>query len=316
MCGALNFPLRRGCGGSCVRTGMGSDCYLCEVRADRWPVPRDVRAAATLAVSRPGSPMSRRMSVLSARGPYPQGTAASTGKNFPTKRSVSRHICICQLLCRIIRFHPAPSTVPRPEELTVAFAGASAPVFSIMQTTTVDIGGSAQLLGPTGQRRYLNTTSNNPSPIPAWPSDLTSPAAVSIRPALYELTQGNMDSQLHDFLMGAPAAPAAPSLVGMWHEASTQGPNKAYAPYFSSLDQNFPNQHGAHGLLTKAQMYVQGKARDWGANMKVGAIEVNQATTDASAWSNLNQWMAPGLDFYATDTYDGKDGTSVPADLM
>jgi len=52
----------------------------------------------------------------------------------------------------------------------MAFAGASARVYSIMQTTTVDIGGSAQLLGPTGQRVYLNTTSDNPSPIPAWPN--------------------------------------------------------------------------------------------------------------------------------------------------
>jgi hypothetical protein len=200
----------------------------------------------------------------------------------------------------------------------MAFAGASARVFSIMQTTTVDIGSSAQLLGPTGQRVYLNTTSNSPSDIPAWPPSVTatSPAAISIRPALYELTQGTMDSALQAFLMGAPAAPAAPSLVGMWHEASTQGPGGAYEPYFSSLDQNFPGQGGAHGLLTKAQSYVQTKAQDWGANVKVGAIEVNQATDPASAWNNLNQWMAKDLDFYATDTYDGKDGTSVPADLM
>jgi hypothetical protein len=200
----------------------------------------------------------------------------------------------------------------------VAFAGASAHVFSIMQTTTVDIGSSAQLLGPTGQRVYLNTTSDNPSDIPAWPANVTStsPAAISIRPALYELTQGNLDSALRAFLMGAPAAPAAPSLVGMWHEASTQGPNASYAPYFNSLDQNFPGQGGAHGLLTKAQAYVQGKAHDWGANVKVGAIEVNQATDDTSAWNNLNQWMAPDLDFYACDTYDGKDGTSVPADFL
>ena len=197
----------------------------------------------------------------------------------------------------------------------MAFAGASARVFSIMQTTTVDIGGSAQLLGPTGQRVYLNSGSDNPSPIPAWPS-LTSPAAVSFRPALYELIQGNMDSDLQAFLTGAPAAPAAPSLVGMWHEASSQGPNKAYAPYFSSLDQGFPGQGGAAGLLTKAQSYVQKKAQAWNANVKVGAIEVNQATSDTNAWNNLSQWMAPGLDFYATDTYDGKDGTSVPADLM
>jgi len=77
----------------------------------------------------------------------------------------------------------------------MAFAGANARVYSIMKTASVDIGGSAQLLGPTGQRVYLNSGSNNPSPIPAWPN-LTSPAAVSIRPALWELIQGNMDSGL------------------------------------------------------------------------------------------------------------------------
>jgi len=197
----------------------------------------------------------------------------------------------------------------------MAFAGANARVYSIMKTTTVDIGGSAHLLGPTGQRVYLNSGSNNPSPIPAWPN-LTSPAAVSIRPALWELIQGNMDSDLQAFLTGAPAAPAAPSLVGLWHEASTQGPGGAYSSYFSSLDQNFPNQHGAHGLLTKAQTYIQGKARAWNANVKVGAIEVSQATDNTTAWNKLNQWMATDLDFYACDTYDGRDGTSVPSVLL
>jgi hypothetical protein len=200
----------------------------------------------------------------------------------------------------------------------VAFAGSNKDVYPFIQRAAVDIGSSALFLSPNGQRVYLNEARDNfPGPIPAaWPklSDPNARACVSIRPALYELVTGRSDTALRAFLTTAPGG--ATSLLGLWHEASTDGPGGIYKPYFNSLNRDFPKMGGAKGLLTRAQAYVQRKALLWKANVKVGAIEVVENTDPRKLGSALDPWMAKNLDFYACDVYDFKDGNANPADLL
>jgi hypothetical protein len=202
----------------------------------------------------------------------------------------------------------------------VAFAGANQLMYPVLQNTPVDIGSSTAFLAPTGQRIYLNE-GTYPGSIPAaWPtlSDPTARACVSIRPYLWELISGNLDTALQNFLTSAPGG--ATSLLGLWHEASGggsgTGPGGIYKTYFDSLNQTFPRQGGAKGLLTKAQTYVQQKAQAWKANVKVGAIEVVESKDPNAISRTLSGWMAHNLDFYACDTYDFSDGSAVPSDLL
>jgi hypothetical protein len=207
----------------------------------------------------------------------------------------------------------------------VAFAGANQHPFADLQKATVDIGGATKHLKPTGQRVYLND-GTFPSSVFTWPalSDSRARACVSIRPPLWELinprTYPKLATELDHFLKAAPKG--ATSLVGLWHEASSDGPagayNKQSSPpgYFNYLDTHFRKQGGAAGLLRKAQTFVQERARDLHANVKVGAIEVVATTDVTHLRKNLDKWMADDLDFYACDVYDSRDGTAVPADLL
>lgn len=199
----------------------------------------------------------------------------------------------------------------------MAFAGSNKDLYPVMQGTAVDIGGSASFLAPTGVRVYLDEgvcDSAFPSKGPWDWSGVPAGArgCVSIRPALWELVNSNLDSNLHDFLMAAPAGPTM--LLGLWHEASSHGPAGSYSCYFDSLDGTF--KIGAAGLLRQAQAYVQKKANDWGANVKVGAIEVVEDKDPCTLQGKLRDWMAPGLDFYACDVYDFKSGLADPAALL
>jgi hypothetical protein len=194
-------------------------------------------------------------------------------------------------------------------------------------------------LAPNGVRVYLNEeVGNYPGPIPPvppvsstnpWlPFETTTRICLSIRPPLWELVNGNLDADLKALLMAAPGGPT--SLLGLWHEASGDsdadgddtddvsgcGPGKIYGPYFTQLDSQFPGQGGASGLLRRAQQYVQGRARLWGANVKVGAIEVVSSSDPATLADKLDPWMATDLDFYACDVYDNADATAHPSDLL
>jgi hypothetical protein len=218
----------------------------------------------------------------------------------------------------------------------MAMAGCSHDTFDPMQVAG---------LAPTGMRTYVNEESGtlpyqypatvfNPTPFPtgpsAWPTvtdDDTSdpndvgtdaPSAahmmVSIRPQLYELTQGQLDGALHDFLSTAPAGHT--SLLGLWHEASpnqsgVRGPNGIYEPYFSGLDTNFPRQGGAAGLLRTAQAYVRDFADTNNYNVEVGAIDVVGIST-----LNAGLYMAENLDFYACDIYDDSNCQAHPSDML
>lgn len=228
----------------------------------------------------------------------------------------------------------------------MAFAGSNVSQYVNMQSATVDIGGSTENLAPTGVRIYLddgNFPSTGANGVWNW-SGVPSGArgCLSLRPALYELINPTrypaVASALDAFLTSAPAGP--PSLLGLWHEASgdnesgtaqncgpnnnevCRGPGGIYSDYFASLDSNFPNQGGAHGLLTKAQAYVQGRvkalnqANPGSSNVKVGAIEVVSKTSTTDLGNTINIWMANNLDFYAGDVYDTKDATAVPGDLL
>lgn len=208
----------------------------------------------------------------------------------------------------------------------MAFAGSNQGTYTALQSATVDVGSSTVQLGPNGQRVYIND-GTFPSSTFTWPalSDPNARACVSFRPPLFEVanlpTHPDIRSELDGFLMGAPQT-GAPSLVALWHEASTTGPNMAYnkkstpTGYFASLDSQFPGEDGAAGLLRQAQTSVQARAQYLGANVLVGAVEVvNTADPDKLA-GNLDGWMAPGLDFYACDVYDNAGGNFVPADLL
>src|ERR1035438_9574525 len=150
----------------------------------------------------------------------------------------------------------------------------------------------------TGTRSYstadLNATPNGAeSPgqngLPQnWPTFGNDPnghtivACLSIQPDLNTLLSGAFDSTFQTWQNQAPQH----SMVGLWHEASGQVPKGSY-PQFSS------------GLLKSAQLHVQSVMA--GSNIHVGAIEVT---------SGCSGWMAKDLDFYATDTYDDKNGNA------
>ena len=212
-------------------------------------------------------------------------------------------------------------------------------------------------LHPTGVRRYLNevldsTGQANPSPIPPvppaaptnpWlPRENTTRACLSIRPPLWELinpqTYPNLKTDLDNFLKAAP--PGAPSLLGLWHEASgdngdvdagatdvdnncgpskdkvCRGPGGIYSVYFDQLDTQFHGLGGASGLLKQAQSFVQQRALSLGANVLVGAIEVVSTSDQLALADKLDPWMGNNLDFYTCDVYDNSTCTAVPADLL
>jgi hypothetical protein len=207
----------------------------------------------------------------------------------------------------------------------LAFAGSNQLQFANLQKATVDVGGSTVHLKPNGQRVYLND-GIFPNSVFAWPSlsDPSARACVSIRPPLWELINPDaypgLATELDHFLKAAPKGPT--SLVGLWHEASTAGPagsyNKDSTPkgYFDYLDKHFKKEGGAAGLLRKAQTFVQKRARDLHANVKVGVIEVVNTPDAPTLEKHLGNWMADNLDFYACDVYDSRDGNAVPADLL
>lgn len=201
----------------------------------------------------------------------------------------------------------------------MAFAGADKDVYLTMQQTVVSVGVDTPYLTPTGNRVYLDEapTSIPDNGIPAWEQpDSYGRVCVSIRPELWKLINGYYDSQLQDFLMAAPAGP--PSLVALWHEASSMGAtsNGPYYTYFQSLDNDFPNQGGAAGLLTQAQAYVQANAQAWQANVQVGAIEAVETSDVSALAARVNPWMAENLDFYACDTYDSSTGDADPSSML
>jgi hypothetical protein len=174
----------------------------------------------------------------------------------------------------------------------MAFAGANAEIFAVMEKTVVDINGKRHHLGPTGERIYLNTTSTQPGPVPAsWPkiADTAARACVSIRPEPVSVVRGHLDDALVTFLKSAPRH-GPPSLLGLWHEASTMG---------------YPI-HPAN--LRGAQSHIQALAKKHHANVKVGAIENATISADKS-----RIWMAKNLDFYCCDIYDDRGCTTVPS---
>jgi hypothetical protein len=201
----------------------------------------------------------------------------------------------------------------------VAFAGSNQHFYAGLKQAVVDIGGTSVHLAPTGVRVYLNDA-KYPSSGP-WDWKMVPDGArgcVSIRPQLWELINGHLDHNLRAFLMAAPKGPT--SLLGLWHEASGDGPGygpgNAYKDYFSLLNKHFKRQGGASGLLRDAQHYVQNKAHIWGANVKVGAIEVVSKTDPSMLAGTLDRWMATDLDFYACDIYDSKTADAHPAKLL
>lgn len=196
----------------------------------------------------------------------------------------------------------------------MVFVGSTADMYQVLAGTTVDIGGGSQNLLPTGSRVYLNEGQNFPGDIPAFPG-VPAPAAqicVSIRPFLPELLAGNMDTELIAFLNGAPRAPFQTTLLALWHEASSGGPNGAYNPYFSTLGTTSQVQ----ALLKQAQSYVRGKAQKYNPNVLVGAIEAIETKDVGSITRNQIPYMAEGLDFYACDTYDFGQGDAVPGLIL
>ena len=207
----------------------------------------------------------------------------------------------------------------------MAFAGSNQLQFANLQKATVDIGGSTKHLKPDGQRVYLND-GKFPNSVFTWPklSDSKARACVSIRPPLWELINPHrypgLATELDNFLKAAPGGPT--SLVGLWHEASTNGPGGVYnkkstpAGYFDYLNTHFRSQGGAAGLLRQAQTFVQKRARHLHANVKVGAIEVVNTADVPKLHKHLDKWMANNLDFYACDVYDSREGDAVPADLL
>jgi hypothetical protein len=230
------------------------------------------------------------------------------------------------------------------QESIVAFAGSNQDQYGNLTSATVDIGSGPPVpLTPNGQRVYLND-GTFPNSVFTWPalSDPNARAVVSIRPPLYELINPtvypDLAKELDDFLKGAPSGP--PSLVALWHEASgdnesgnatncgtnknevCRGPGGAYSDYFAGLDSGFPGQHGAHGLLTAAQSFVQNRvqalnqAQPGIANVKVGAVEVVSKANPTDLANTISEWMAGGLDFYAADVYDSKDALADPTTLL
>jgi hypothetical protein len=176
----------------------------------------------------------------------------------------------------------------------VAFAGANVRVFDIMRQTQAGVGSASKTLQPTGQRVYLNTTSKMPGPIPAkWPvpSDPSARVCVSIRPDPAAVISGSLDGALNAWLRQAPGGP--PSLLGLWHEASTM---------------QYPIQAAS---LRGAQKHIQALAHSNGYNVRVGAIETATISTAKSS-----TWMARNLDFYSCDIYDGKTCSSNPGSQL
>jgi hypothetical protein len=155
-------------------------------------------------------------------------------------------------------------------------------------------------LKPTGQRIYLNEK-EFPGPVPnKWPPISGNPAhaCVSIRPNLDLLLNHKLDRELTTFLRNAPAGPT--SLLGLWHEASTGGPDGIYRKV---------SPHVTGKKLTAAQKYVQALAQRVKANVKVGAIDIVGITRPA-------EWMATNLDFYACDIYDNKNCNAMPYPML
>lgn len=188
----------------------------------------------------------------------------------------------------------------------MAFAGCNAGNFQKM-VNTCTVNKHVPCLEPTGFRFYLNNRPF-PGPVPKkWPvlSNVTGKAAhaahavVSIRPDLDKLLEGSLDEALIAFMQTAPGGPT--SLLGLWHEASTNGPAGVYKGKITPAK------------LVAAQSHVQALAKDPKnkINVKVGAIE-----TVPISQNKAQMYMAPGLDFYACDIYDNKQGTAKPYELL
>ena len=160
----------------------------------------------------------------------------------------------------------------------MAFAGANVRVFDIMRQTQAGVGSASKTLQPTGQRVYLNTTSKMPGPIPAkWPvpSDPSARVCVSIRPDPAAVISGSLDGALNAWLRQAPGGP--PSLLGLWHEASTM---------------QYPIQAAS---LRGAQKHIQALAHSNGCNVRVGAIETATISTAKSSSDDLRALASDAL---------------------
>lgn len=169
----------------------------------------------------------------------------------------------------------------------MTFAGSVAGVFPMMEKAG---------LKPTGQRIYLDEVKFPATEAPKqWPpiTGNSAHAAVSIRPDLDLLLAGKLNKGLKAFLKSAPKGPV--SLLGLWHEASTHGPNGVYKNFVTGPK------------LKAAQKHVQKLAI--GTDVRVGAIEVVPG-------KNLAEWMAEDLDFYACDIYDDKAGNARPYEML
>ena len=185
----------------------------------------------------------------------------------------------------------------------MTFAGCNSITFQKM-LNVCHVNHKVPCLNPTGYRYYLNEV-KFPGPVPTkWPVIPNVPvsaahAAVSIRPDLELLLKGKLNKELIAFMQQAPPGPT--SLLGLWHEASTYGPNGVYKGKIT------PAQ------LVAAQSHVHALAKDPKnhINVKVGAIEVVPISQ-----KEASMWMAPGLDFYACDIYDNKQGTAKPYKLL
>lgn len=159
----------------------------------------------------------------------------------------------------------------------------------------------------TGVRHYcaFNTV---PS---VWPSlPVTTPTipfindvslCVSIYPLVYTLLQGGYDAQLASFMSTAKVR----EMLAPWHEASNtingtpgkiDGSGTRITPRLAMAMQTYLYNFAKTGSGTTTPTPAQ--IQDPVYKCAIGAIEIGQ-------WSFASEWMAPGLDFYGMDLYQG-----------
>jgi len=161
---------------------------------------------------------------------------------------------------------------------------------------------------PTGfvysYRAYNDTVWEQPGDVPTtWPNDNpTHYVTFSVKPDLSLLTQKTFDQQIKNLLASAPDH----AQLTMWHEAAEpphNGPTDSYSVY---PWMNKANLYAGHAYMQNLCATYPNRN---GNHVGYGQIFIGPANQE-----QVGEWIAPNLDWYGVDIYDGSQFWNDPKD--